>query len=115
MSTQSAEDYYADHRRRQHEYAAHLVSAGPRPGHVLQFTTVDGARLQPFPGQAPIASVRAAVRSARRRHTVHEYDTTDRAGAPLRIVYVRCAPDTWSGGQDVIDVYAISPQSLAAL
>ena len=115
MSTQSTQEYYAAHRRRVHEYAARLVSASPRPGHVLRFTTVDGARLQPFPTQAPLASVRATVRSARRRHTVHEYDTTDRSGAALRIVYVRCAPDTWSGGEDVIDVYVISPQALAAL
>jgi hypothetical protein len=115
VSTQSAEDYYADYRRRQHEYAARLVSAGPRPGHVLQFTTVDGARFLPFPTQAPLASVRAVVRSARGRHTVHEYDTTDRGGAALRVVYVRCAPGTWSGGEDVVDVYAIDQQAIAAL
>ncbi|MEU8764775.1 hypothetical protein [Streptomyces sp. NPDC048659] len=55
------------------------------------------------------------VRSARKKHLVHEYDIPARDGSPLRIVYIRCAPDTWSGGEDVIDVYEVPLEELTVL
>ncbi|MFD9061424.1 hypothetical protein ACFVZ3_07900 [Kitasatospora purpeofusca] len=107
MTTQTAEEYYAGHIQDLRDYGARLVTTGPRPDHALVFTLRDGHHFLPFPNQARTATVNAAVRRARKHHTVHEYDTTDRSGAQERVVYIRHAAGTWSNVQDVVDIYVI--------
>ncbi|MEV4925103.1 hypothetical protein [Streptomyces roseoverticillatus] len=63
-----------------------------RPGQALQYTTVNDAQFLPFPSRTPVGSVRPAVRSARKKYLVHEYDVLARDGSPLRIVYIRQPP-----------------------
>ncbi|KJY17847.1 hypothetical protein VR46_44790, partial [Streptomyces sp. NRRL S-444] len=77
----------------------------------LQYTTVNGAHFLPFPSRMPVRSVAPTVRSALKKHLVHEYDVTARDGSPLRVVYIRHAPGTWSGGEDVIDVYEVPAEN----
>ncbi|MFF2123528.1 hypothetical protein ACFVXH_39990 [Kitasatospora sp. NPDC058184] len=109
-STQGAEQYYAGHIQDLHDYAARLVTNGPHPDHALAFTLVDGGHFLPFPSQVRTGTARAAVRSAR-KHTVYEYDTTDRSGAKERIVYIRYAAGTWSNVRDVVDIYVIPQEA----
>ncbi|GAA2733421.1 hypothetical protein [Streptomyces nogalater] len=108
----AAEAYYAAHRQSLREHGA-MNAARIWPRQALQYTTVNGAHFLPFPSRVPARSVAPAVRSALKKHTVHEYDITARNGSPLHIVYIRYAPGTWSGGEDVIDVYEVPAQELS--
>ncbi|MFI5752540.1 hypothetical protein ACIBBE_43370 [Streptomyces sp. NPDC051644] len=110
----SAKVYYAAHTQALREHGA-MNAARLWPRQALLYTTVNDAHFLPFPSRTPVRSVAPAVRTAHKKHTVHEYDVTARDGSPLHIVYIRHAPGTWSGGEDVIDVYEIPTESLAAL
>ncbi|MFI0915480.1 hypothetical protein [Streptomyces abikoensis] len=110
----SAEAYYAAHTQHLREHGA-MNAARIWPGQALRYTTVDGATFLPFPSRMPVGSVRPAVRSARKTHTVHEYDVAARDGAQLRIVYVRYAPGTWSNVTEVVDVYEVPVEALTVL
>jgi hypothetical protein len=105
----AAKAYYDSHFQALREHGA-MNAARLWPRQALQYTTVNGARLLPFPSRMPTRSVAPAVRSARQKHLVHEYDVAARDGAPLSTVYIRHAPGTWSGGEDVIDVYEVSTE-----
>ncbi|MFE4540674.1 hypothetical protein ACFRKB_37350 [Streptomyces scopuliridis] len=110
----NAEAYYAAHTQHLRERGA-ANAARIWPGQALQYTTLDGAQFLPFPSRLSVASVRPAVRSARKKHTVHEYDIAARDGSPLRIVYLRYAPGTWSNVDEVVDVYEVPVEALTAL
>ncbi|MFJ3883054.1 hypothetical protein ACIPW5_37110 [Streptomyces sp. NPDC090077] len=112
-TSETAKAYYAAHTQALRDHSA-MNAARLWPRQALQYTTVNGARLLPFPSRLPDRSVAPAVRSALKKHTVHEYDVAARDGSPLHIVYVRHAPGTWSGGEDVIDVYEVPTQELPA-
>ncbi|MEU3565764.1 hypothetical protein [Kitasatospora sp. NPDC006786] len=107
MTTQIAEQYYANHIQDLRDHGARLVTNGPRPDHALVFTLMDGRHFLPFPNQARTGTVRAAAGRARKHHTVHEYDTTDRSGAKEHVVYIRHAAGTWNNVQDVVEIYVI--------
>lgn len=109
----AAKAYYESHFQALRDHGA-MNAARLWPRQALQYTTVNGARFLPFPSRMPARSVAPAVRSALKKHLVHEYDVTTRDGTPLRIVYIRHAPDTWSGGEDVIDVYEVPTEEPSA-
>ncbi|MFC8174980.1 hypothetical protein [Streptomyces sp. NPDC057325] len=109
----AAKAYYEDHFQALREHGA-MNAARLWPRQALQYTTVNGARFLPFPSRMPARSVAPAVRSALKKHLVHEYDVAARDGSPLRIVYIRHAPGTWSGGEDVIDVYEVHAKEPSA-
>ncbi|MFD6471152.1 hypothetical protein [Streptomyces goshikiensis] len=111
--SETARAYYAGHTQALREHGA-MNAARLRPRQALQYTTVNGARFLPFPSRLPARSVAPAVRSALKKHLVHEYDVAARDGSPLHIVYIRHAPGTWSGGEDVIDVYELPTEEPAA-
>lgn len=112
--SESAKAYYAAHTQALRNHGA--MNAGRLwPGQTLQYTTVNDAQFLPFPSRTPVGSVRPTVRSARKKHLVHEYEVLARDGSPLRIVYIRHAPGTWSGGEDVIDVYEVPFEALLEL
>ncbi|MEV6251067.1 hypothetical protein AB0M38_33600 [Streptomyces sp. NPDC051742] len=108
----AAEAYYAAHTQSLREHGA-MNAARLWPRQALQYTTVNGARFLPFQSRIPVRSVAPAVRSALTEHLVHEYDFAGRDGSPLRIVYIRHAPGSWSGGDDVIDVYEVAAEEPA--
>ncbi|MFF7780384.1 hypothetical protein ACFZCG_38975 [Streptomyces tanashiensis] len=71
-------------------------------------------RPQPPPRlRRPLHTHHGPTRPALKKHLVHECDVAARAGSPLRIVYIRHAPGTWSGGEDVIDVYEVLTEELS--
>ncbi|MET9694287.1 hypothetical protein ABZY81_38710 [Streptomyces sp. NPDC006514] len=111
--SETALAYYEAHTQALREHGA-MNAARLWPRQALQYTTVNGARFLPFPSRMPVRSVAPAVRSAAKKHLVHEYDVAARDGSPLRIVYIRHAPGTWSGGEDVIDVYEVHAGELSA-
>ncbi|MFJ6770948.1 hypothetical protein ACIQOV_08270 [Kitasatospora sp. NPDC091257] len=115
MTTQTAKEYYTAHCQSLRDYGARLVTNGPRPDHALAFTLMDGHHFLPFPNQARTSTVRAAVRRARKHHTIYEYDTTDRSGAKEHVVYIRHAAGTWSNVQDVVEIYVIPQETPAEL
>ncbi|MGE7386494.1 hypothetical protein ACQKM2_13560 [Streptomyces sp. NPDC004126] len=94
--SETAKAYYAAHTRTLRDHSATNASRF-RPRQALQHTTVNGAKFLPFPSRLPDRPVTPAVRSALKQHLVHEYDVAARNGSPLRIVYIRHAPGTWSG------------------
>ncbi|MEV5139678.1 hypothetical protein AB0K71_17865 [Streptomyces syringium] len=108
----AAKAYYEAHTQALREHGA-MNAARLWPRQALQYTTVNGACFLPFPSRMPARSVAPAVRSALKKHLVHEYDVAARDGSPLRIVYIRHTPGTWSGGEDVIDVYEVPTQELS--
>ncbi|MCX5079188.1 hypothetical protein OHA84_38255 (plasmid) [Streptomyces sp. NBC_00513] len=110
--SETARAYYAAHTQALRDHGA-MNAARLWPRQALQYTTVNGARFLPFPSRTPIRSVAPAVRSALKKHLVHEYDVAARDGSPLHIVYIRHAPGTWSGGEDVIDVYEVPTEEPA--
>ncbi|MFI1472395.1 hypothetical protein [Streptomyces wuyuanensis] len=112
MSSQTASEYYAAHFKALREYAAR-TAAGYWPNKALQYTSVNGRRLQPFPEKVRLDSAKAAVRRLGKDHTVHEYDIVARDGVALRIAAVYFAPGFWSDGAEVIDVYEIPAENLA--
>lgn len=106
-------DPYADYFAARDRHAALLTKRGPKPGHALAVTLVDGRATRPV--EVPLGSVRAHVRSAREKHAVHEYDITARSGEQLRIASIRHASGTWTNVDDVVDVYEIGHEALTAL
>ncbi|MFD8078179.1 hypothetical protein ACFV3E_36630 [Streptomyces sp. NPDC059718] len=96
-------------------YHERLMTEGPRPGNALAFTTFNSAGFQPYPEEMSIGSVRGAVREARSKHTVYEYDVTTPKGQALRVVFVRYAADYWTDNPDVTRVYEIPAETLTAL
>jgi hypothetical protein len=113
QTTENSTDPYADYFAARDRHTALLMQRGPRPGHALAVTLVDGRPTRPI--EAPLGSVRAHVRHARTKHTVHEYDITARDSTRLRIVAIRHAPGTWTNADDVVDVYEIPHEGLTAL
>ncbi|MGW2089083.1 hypothetical protein [Streptomyces sp. NPDC001880] len=110
----TAKAYYAAHTQALREHGA-MNAARLWPRQALLYTTVNDAHFLPFPSRTPVRSVAPAIRTALKKHLVHEYETTARDGSPLRIVYIRHAPGTWSGGEDVIDVYEVPTEDPTAL
>ncbi|WP_329094777.1 hypothetical protein [Streptomyces sp. NBC_01439] len=110
--SETALAYYAAHTQAPREHGA-MNAACLWPRQALQYTTVNGARFLPFPSRMPARAVAPAVRSAFKKHLVHEYDVAARDGSPLRIVWIRHAPGTWFGGEDVIDVYEVPTEEPA--
>ncbi|MEU4729647.1 hypothetical protein [Streptomyces sp. NPDC023588] len=85
-----AKAYYDAHAQALREHGA-MNARRLWPRQALLYTTVNGAQLQPFPCRMPARSVAPAVRSALKKHLVHEYEVAARDGSLLRIVYIRHA------------------------
>ncbi|WP_332759294.1 hypothetical protein [Streptomyces sp. MT206] len=112
MTSQTASAYYSAHFKALREYAAR-TAAGHWPNKALQYTSLTGRHLQPFPQKVRLDSAKAAVRKLGKDHTVHEYDIVARDGVALRIAAVYFAPGFWSGDAEVIEVYEIPAENLA--
>ncbi|MFE3206310.1 hypothetical protein [Embleya sp. NPDC059237] len=113
MNTDTIRTHVDTYTQARRAYTERLRRVGPRDGHVIVHTRIDGRTYAPT--ECRINAARAAIRRARRSHTVHIHDATGRDGTPMRVVHVRYAPGTWDGVTDLVDIYEIAVDTLTAL
>ncbi|MYW06040.1 hypothetical protein [Streptomyces sp. SID3343] len=113
MSTDTIRTHVETLTEARRAYTDRLRRVGPREGHVIVHTRLDTRVYAPI--EIRIAAARAAIRRARRSHTVHVHDATGRDGIAMRVVHVRYAPDTWDDVKDAVDIYEIPVHTLTAL